>query len=52
MDIKIFQNSLLILLFLVSFLFYYKYFTDDKTKVENNKSEKTIKIKFWGKSKK
>ena len=41
MDIKkIFQNSLLILLFLVSFLFYYKYFTDDKTKVENNKSEK------------
>ena len=45
MDIKkIFQNSLLILLFLVSFLFYYKYFTDDKTKVENNKSEKTIEI--------
>ena len=45
MDIKkIFQNSLLILLFLVSFLFYYKYFTDDKTKVENNKSEKTTEI--------
>ncbi len=36
MDIKkIFQYSLLILLFLVSYLFYNKYFTDDITKVEN-----------------
>ena len=46
MDIKkIFQYSLLILLFLVSFLFYFKYFTQDVTKVENNISEKTIETK-------
>ena len=46
MDIKkIFQYSLLILLFLVSFLFYFKYFTQDITKVENNISEKTIETK-------
>ena len=46
MDIKkIFQYGLLILLFLVSFLFYFKYFTQDVTKVENNISEKTIETK-------
>ena len=45
MDIKkIFQYSLLILLFLVSYLFYNKYFTDDITKVENNTSEKALEL--------
>ena len=45
MDIKkIFQYSLLILLFLVSYLFYNKYFTDDITKVENNISEKALEL--------
>ena len=39
---KVFQYSLLILLFVVSFLFYYKYFKDDKI-VELNQSENTIK---------
>ena len=42
---KIFQYSLLILLFLVSFLFYYKYFFKDDKKVELNKSENIIKKK-------
>ena len=42
---KIFQYSLLILLFVVSFLFYYKYFFKDDKKVELNKSENIIKKK-------
>tara|TARA_B100000674_G_C37835156_1_gene912480 strand:- start:667 stop:1269 length:603 start_codon:yes stop_codon:yes gene_type:complete len=43
MDIKkVFQYSLLILLIIASFLFYYKYFTDDIEKIENNKSENVI----------
>jgi lipopolysaccharide assembly outer membrane protein LptD (OstA) len=40
---KVFQYSLLILLFIVSFLFYYKYFFKDNKKVEFNKSENIIK---------
>ena len=40
---KIFQYSLLILLFVVSFLFYYKYFFKDDKKVELNKSENIVK---------
>jgi len=40
---KIFQYSLLILLFSVSFLFYYKYFFKDDKKVELNKSENIVK---------
>ena len=40
---KIFQYSLLILLFVVSFLFYYKYFFKDDKKVELNQSENIIK---------
>ena len=42
---KIFQYSLLILLFSVSFLFYYKYFFKDDKKVELNKSENIVKKK-------
>ena len=42
---KIFQYSLLILLFVVSFLFYYKYFFKDDKKVELNKSENIVKKK-------
>ena len=42
---KIFQYSLLILLFVVSFLFYYKYFFLDDKKVELNKSENILKEK-------
>ena len=42
---KIFQYSLLILLFIVSFLFYYKYFFLDDKKVELNKSENILKEK-------
>ena len=42
---KIFQYSLLILLFIVSFLFYYKYFFKDDKKVELNKSENVLKKK-------
>ena len=42
---KIFQYSLLILLFVVSFLFYYKYFFLDDKKVELNKSENIVKKK-------
>ena len=40
---KVFQYSLLILLFVVSFLFYYKYFFKDDKKVELNQSENIIK---------
>ena len=36
---KSFQFSLLILLFVSSFLFYYKYFSSDTQKIENKKSE-------------
>ena len=36
---KSFQFSLLILLFVLSFLFYYKYFSSDTQKIENKKSE-------------
>ncbi len=39
---KVFQYSLLILLILVSFLFYYKYFTSDSKIVKNEKSEKVL----------
>ena len=42
---KIFQHSLLIILFVVSFLFYYKYFFKDDNKAELNKSENIIKKK-------
>lgn len=42
---KIFQYSLLILLFVVSFLFYYKYFFLDDKKVDLNKSENIVKKK-------
>ena len=42
---KIFQYSLLILLFISSFLFYSKYFAIDDKKVELNKSENTTKKK-------
>jgi len=46
MDIKkVSQYSLLILLFVVSFLFYYKYFSNDDKKVELNKSENIVKNK-------
>ena len=44
MDKKnVFQYGLLILLFVVSFLFYYKYFFKDDKKVELNQSENIIK---------
>jgi len=47
MDIrKVFQYSLLILLILVSFLFYYKYFFMDDNKVELNKSENIIEKNY------
>ncbi len=42
---KVFQYSLLVLLFLSSFIFYYKYFTDNDTKVELDKPENTVKKK-------
>ena len=40
---KVFQYSLLIILFVVSFLFYYKYFFKDDKKIELNKSENIVK---------
>ena len=40
---KVFQYSLLVILFVVSFLFYYKYFFKDDKKVELNKSENIVK---------
>ena len=40
---KVFQYSLFILLFVASFSFYYKYFTEDKKKIDLNKSGNTIK---------
>ena len=37
---KVYQYSLLILLILLSFLFYYKYFTEDIKKTEKKEIEK------------
>ena len=49
MNIKnVFQYSLLILLILLSFLFYYKYFTEDIDKVEKNKIENVLEKKING----
>ena len=46
MDIKkVFQYSLLGLLIVASFLFYYQYFSDDLKKIENDKSENTFEKK-------
>ena len=46
MDIKkVFQYSLLILLIIASFLFYYKYFTEDTKKVQDNDYENIIEKK-------
>ena len=49
MNIKnVFQYSLLILLILLSFLFYYKYFTEDIDKVEKKKIENVLEKKKNG----
>ncbi len=49
MNIKnVFQYSLLILLILLSFLFYYKYFTEDIDKVEKKKIENVLEKKING----
>ena len=46
MDVKKkFQYSLIILLITASFIFYYKYFTEDIKKIENNKSENIVEKK-------
>jgi len=46
MDIKKnFQYSLIILLITASFVFYYKYFTEDIKKIENNISENIVEKK-------
>ena len=46
MDIKKnFQYSLIILLITASFIFYYKYFTEDIEKIENDKSENIVEKK-------
>ena len=46
MDIKkVSQYSLLILLIVSSFLFYYKYFTENTKKIENNKTENEFEKK-------
>ena len=45
---KVFQYSLLILLILLSFLFYYKYFTEDIDKVEKKKIENVLEKKING----
>ena len=42
---KLFQYGLLILLILVSFLFYYKYFTEDIKKTENDEFEEVLEKK-------
>ena len=42
---KVFQYSLLILLFVASFLFYYKYFAEDNKKIDLNKSKNIVKKK-------
>ena len=48
MDIKKkFQYSLIILLITASFIFYYKYFTEDIKKIENNKSENIVEKKKY-----
>ena len=43
---KVYQYSLLILLILLSFLFYYKYFTDDIKKIEKREIENVIEKKM------
>ena len=46
MDIKkVFQYSLLALLIVASFLFYFQYFSDDLKKIENDKLENTFEKK-------
>ena len=46
MDIKkVSQYSLLVLLIISSLLFYFKYFTEDKKKIENNKSKNVLEKK-------
>ena len=46
MDIKkVFQYSLLALLIVASFLFYYQYFSDDTKKIENDKTENIFEKK-------
>jgi lipopolysaccharide assembly outer membrane protein LptD (OstA) len=42
---KVFQYGLLILLFIVSFLFYYRYFAEEDKKIDLNKSENIVKKK-------
>ena len=42
---KVSQYSLLVLLIISSLLFYFKYFTEDKKKIENNKSENVLEKK-------
>ena len=43
---KVFQYGLLILLFIVSFLFYYRYFAEEDKKIDLNKSENIVKKKI------
>ena len=45
---KVYQYSLLILLILLSFLFYYKYFTEDIKKTEKKEIEKVLEKKMTG----
>ena len=47
---KVFQYSLIILFFVTSFIFYYKYFSEDVNQIEENISEniseeKNLKVK-------
>ena len=47
MDIKkITQYSLLVLLFVTSFLFYNEYFTDEVKQIDNNVSQNVIERKL------
>ena len=45
---KVFQYSLLISLVVLSFLFYYKYFFENKKKIENHKSESILEKRNSG----
>ena len=45
---KVYQYGLLILLILLSFLFYYKYFTEDIKKIEKKEIEKVLEKKMTG----
>ena len=45
---KVYQYGLLILLILLSFLFYYKYFTEDIKKTEKKEIEKVLEKKMTG----